>query len=114
MVAELPFAHEDTFVMSTFIVVLSLASLGRRAWPVVVAMLALTLFLPPLIPSWNTGVDTDAAVGIVLVTLAMYGFFEVIRSNRALTAARRRWPGSPPRTSGRGSPATCTTCSATR
>ena len=88
MVAELPFAHEDTFVMSTFVVVLSLASLGRRAWPVVLVLLALTLFLPPLIPSWDTGVDTDAAVGIVLVTLAMYGFFEVIRSNRALTAAR--------------------------
>jgi two-component system sensor histidine kinase DesK len=88
VVAELPFAHEDTFVMSTFIVVLSLASLGRRAWPIVAAMLALTLFLPPLIPSWDTGVDTDAAAGIVLVTLAMYGFFELIRSNRALTAAR--------------------------
>jgi two-component system sensor histidine kinase DesK len=88
MVIELPFAHEDTFVMSTFVVVLSLASLGRRAWPIVVALLALTLFLPPLVPSWDAGVDTDAAVGIVLVTLAMYGFFEVIRSNRALTEAR--------------------------
>jgi two-component system, NarL family, sensor histidine kinase DesK len=88
MLVELPFAHEDAFVMATFVVVLSLASLGARSWPVIVALLALTLFLPPLIPSWHAGVDTDAAFGIAVVTLAMYGFFEIIRSNRALTDAR--------------------------
>jgi two-component system sensor histidine kinase DesK len=88
MLVELPFAHEDAFVMATFVVVLSMASLGARAWPIIVALLALTLFLPPLIPSWHAGVDTDAAFGIAVVTLAMYGFFEIIRSNRALTDAR--------------------------
>jgi two-component system sensor histidine kinase DesK len=88
MLAELPFAHEDAFVMATFVVVLSMASLGRKSWPIIATLLALTLFLPPAIPSWDASVDTDAAVSIGIVALAMYGFFEIVRSNRALTEAR--------------------------
>lgn len=88
MIAELPFAHEDAFVMVTYIVVLSLAAIGRRSWPIIAVLVAVAMFLPPLIPSWHAGVDTDAALSTALVTLAMYGFFEIVRSNRALTEAR--------------------------
>jgi two-component system, NarL family, sensor histidine kinase DesK len=91
--AELPIAHQDAFVMVTYIVVLSLAVLGRRAAPIVVALVLLALFLPPLVPSWHTGVDVDAAMTTALVAVAMYGFFEVIRSNRALTEARAEVAG---------------------
>ena len=87
-VAELPFAHQDAFVMVTYIVVLSLSALGRRAVPIIVVLVALAMFMPPLVPSWHASVDLDAAVTISLVALAMYGFFEIIRSNRALTEAR--------------------------
>jgi len=91
--AELPIAHQDAFVMVTYIVVLSLAVLGRRAAPIVAALVLLALFLPPLVPSWHTGVDVDAAMTTALVAVAMYGFFEVIRSNRALTEARAEVAG---------------------
>jgi two-component system, NarL family, sensor histidine kinase DesK len=87
-VAELPFAHQDAFVMITYIVVLSLSALGRRAVPIIVALVLLAMFMPPLVPSWHATVDVDAAVTIGLVALAMYAFFEIIRSNRALTEAR--------------------------
>jgi len=88
MVAELPFAHQDAFVMATFIVVLSLSALGRRAVPVIAVIIATVLFVPGLVPSWHASVDVNDAVTIGLVGLAMYGFFEIIRSNRALTEAR--------------------------
>ena len=88
MLAELPFAHQDAFVMVTYIVVLSLAALRRRAVPIIAALVLLAIFLPPLVPSWHAGADVDAAVTIGLVSLALYAFFEVIRSNRALTEAR--------------------------
>jgi two-component system sensor histidine kinase DesK len=85
---EITIDDEDAFVMAVYVVVLSLAALRRRAIPIVVALTAVALFLPPLIPSWHAPAGTVTAFSIGLVTLAMYGFFEVIRSNRALTEAR--------------------------
>jgi two-component system sensor histidine kinase DesK len=86
--AEIPLAHEDSFAMVTFIVVLVVAPLGRRAFPYVAALVVLVTFLPAAIPSWDAGVDTDLGLTIALVSLAMYGFFEIVRSNRALSEAR--------------------------
>jgi two-component system sensor histidine kinase DesK len=86
--AELPIAHQDAFVMVSFIVVVSLGMLGRAALPIVVGLVLLVLFLPPLVPSWHAPVDVDAAVTTGLVGLVMYGFFEIMRSNRELTLAR--------------------------
>jgi two-component system sensor histidine kinase DesK len=88
LLAEIPLAHEDAFAMVTFIVVLTVAPLGRRALPYVVALVLLVTFLPAAIPSWHTGVDTDTGLTIALVSLAMYGFFEIVKSNRALSEAR--------------------------
>jgi two-component system sensor histidine kinase DesK len=86
--AEIPLAHEDAFTMVTYIVVLTVAPLGRRALPFVVALVLLVTFLPAAIPSWHAGVDTDTGMTIALVSLAMYGFFEIVKSNRALSEAR--------------------------
>lgn len=81
-------AHEDAFVMCIYLAVLSISGIGRFAVPIVVGLTAITGFLPPLIPSWHAGIDDDMLVTIPLVSLAMYGFFEIIQTNRDLAAAR--------------------------
>jgi two-component system sensor histidine kinase DesK len=86
--AELPIAHEDAFAMVTYLVVLTIATMGRRSAPIVAALVLAALFLPPAIPSWHAGMDGEAALSTGLVALAMYGFFEIVRSNRALSEAR--------------------------
>ena len=88
VVAETPFAHEAAFVMVTFLVVLTIAALPERAVIVVFGYVVATAVVPALIPSWHDRVDYDAAFSIAIVGLAMYGFFGVVRSNQALTAAR--------------------------
>jgi two-component system, NarL family, sensor histidine kinase DesK len=88
LVLELPIAHQDAFVMSTFIVAVSLAAWGRRAVPIVAALVLAAVFVPPLVPSWDASVDVDAAVTTALVGVALYGFFEIVRANRELTVAR--------------------------
>jgi len=82
------FAHEDAFVMVVYIVVLSVAVLNERSLPVVVVLTALVVLVPAAIPSWHAGIDTTSAFTIPLLALAMYGFFGVIRGNRALSEAR--------------------------
>jgi two-component system sensor histidine kinase DesK len=88
LMVELPIAHQDAFVMSTFIVAVSLAAWGRRSAPIVALLVLAAVFLPPLVPSWHASVDVDAAVTTALVGLALYGFFEIIRANRELMVAR--------------------------
>ncbi len=85
---ETLFAHDDAFVMVVYIVVLSVAALNERSLPVVVVLTAIVVFLPPLIPSWHAGIDTVSLFTIPLLALAMFGFFGVIRGNRALSEAR--------------------------
>ncbi|MCA1657187.1 MAG: histidine kinase dimerization/phosphoacceptor domain-containing protein [Actinobacteria bacterium] len=85
---ELVFAHEQALTMAVFIGVLTVGGLDRSAFPVVGGMILVALFLPPAIPSWHTGVNTGSGFGIAMVSLAMYGFFSIVRANRALSAAR--------------------------
>lgn len=85
---ELVFAHQDAFVMTVFLTVLLIGSGRRWAFAVIAAILAIVLALPPLIPSWHTGIDFTDAFALVMVTLAMYGFFAILRTNRALAEAR--------------------------
>jgi two-component system sensor histidine kinase DesK len=91
-VAELPFAHADAFVMCVFIVVVSVARLGGRSTSIVIAMTLMALFVPLAVPSWHdslsTAVDNGTAISIPMIALAMFGFFQVMRGNRALAAAR--------------------------
>jgi len=85
---ETAFAHQDAFVMATFVAVLTVGALGARAIPVLALFIAITVAVPPAVPSWHVGVDLTSALTIILVGLAMYSFFGLIRSNQALAEAR--------------------------
>jgi two-component system sensor histidine kinase DesK len=91
-VAELPFAHADASVMCVFIAVVTVARLGTRSLAPVVALTLLAVFLPSAVPSWHdslgTSVDNGTLIAIPLTSLAMFGFFQVMRGNRALADAR--------------------------
>lgn len=86
--AELVFAHETAFVMTVFLTVLLIGTGRRWASAVIAAILIAVLALPPLIPSWHAGPDVADAAALVMVTLAMSGFFAILRTNRALAEAR--------------------------
>jgi two-component system sensor histidine kinase DesK len=83
-----PFAHQDAFEMLVFVCVVTIAALPRHALLIVASVTVAAAVTPAFVPSWHSGIDTDAAVTIPLVSLSMYAFFGIIRSNRALTAAR--------------------------
>ena len=91
-VAELPFARAGAFVMCIYIVVLTVARLGGRAAPAVVVLTVMAIVVPALVPSWhdslNTSVNNGSAIAIPMIGLAMYGFFQVMKGNRALAEAR--------------------------
>ncbi len=87
-VAVAYFARADAFVLLVYVSVLTIASQRRWAVPVVIGFAAAGTFVPPLVPSWHAPVEWDAAVTILLVSLAMFGFFKIIQSNIALTSAR--------------------------
>jgi two-component system sensor histidine kinase DesK len=86
--AEVPFAHQHASVMLTYVVVLTVSSLAFRALPLVALYFALAVGGPALVPGWEVGFDTDEAVALPIVALAMFGFFGVVQANRALSAAR--------------------------
>ena len=81
------FAHDDAFVFFVYVAVLTVAALRRYAPPVIGAMTVITLVAPKLFDSAND-LDYSGALSVVLVGLAMYGFFAVIQSNIELAAAR--------------------------
>jgi two-component system sensor histidine kinase DesK len=85
---EVPLAHQDAFPMITYVVVLLIAEFGSRSIPLIVVLGVGATFVPALVPSWNAGVNVDAAVTIAVVSVAMFGFFAVLQMNRALSAAR--------------------------
>lgn len=87
--AETVFAHQDAFVMCVFIAVITVGGLAlRRALPILAGLAVLVAAVPALVPSWHSHVDLSDAFTVALVTLAMWGFFNIIRSNVALAAAR--------------------------
>jgi two-component system sensor histidine kinase DesK len=92
-VGEAVIAHEDALVMCVFLAVLIMAGLvlqGRNAEAAaaVAALTTVAVFAPALIPSWDTGPDWAMLLVLPLVSLAMWGFFHIVRSHRELTAAR--------------------------
>ena len=86
--AETAIAHQDAFVMAIFICVLCIAGMGARALPIAAVLTVTATWLPLLIPSWHYGTNWAAAFAIPITTFAMYGFFGVMQSNRALAEAR--------------------------
>ena len=85
---ELPLAHQDAFVFCVYICVLTVAAARRLTVPIVATLATATLVIPWLVPSWGHKFDYNDALTVVLVSLAMYGFFAIIRSNILLAAAR--------------------------
>ncbi|TAM80749.1 MAG: sensor histidine kinase [Jatrophihabitans sp.] len=85
---ETIFARDGAFVFFVYLAVLAVAGLRERAWPLVAGMGLVTLFGPALFGGWRAGQDWSGALAVVLVGLAMYGFFSVIQSNIELAEAR--------------------------
>lgn len=85
---ECVFAHQDALVFLVYLAVLTIASCVRPATLIVAAMAVVAGVLPRLIPSWHAQIDWNSALSVALVSLAMFGFFRIIRSNIALAAAR--------------------------
>lgn len=81
-------AHEDAFVFLVYLGVLTMASKRRWALAVVFGFAAVAAFVPPLVPAWRAGVQVDLGVTLLLVALAMFGFFKIIEANDQLSAAR--------------------------
>ena len=86
--AEIPLAHEDAFVMLIYVSVLTVAASWFKAIPIVLGYMLIAAFLPDRIPSWHAPDNWNTAAAIGIVSLAMFGFFTVLRSNAALAEAR--------------------------
>jgi two-component system sensor histidine kinase DesK len=87
-VAECFFAHQDAFVFCVYLAVLTVAA---RTWwvrPAIIALTLITAFGPVVFPGWSGKPDWQGGLSVLLVSLAMWGFFHVITANSALTAAR--------------------------
>jgi two-component system sensor histidine kinase DesK len=84
----IPLAHEYSAVLVTYLVVIVVSTRGFRAFPLVVVLALAATFVPALVPAWHAPVNTDAGISIAVVALAMFGFFGVVQTNRALEDAR--------------------------
>ena len=83
---EAVFAHQDAFVMLVYVSVMTVAAGWLRGIPIIVGYCLIATFVPVWI--WGTKLDLSTAAAIAIITLAMFGFFAVIRSNAALAQAR--------------------------
>lgn len=86
--AEAVLAHQDALPMLVYVAVLSVSMFGRWGLSVVAGLTGVVLLAPLLVPQWGVAEQWGSALSVPLVALAMFGFFNIIRSNRALTAAR--------------------------
>ncbi|MDQ2837726.1 MAG: sensor histidine kinase [Actinomycetota bacterium] len=85
---ELYFAHSDAFVMLVFVSVITVAARYLKGIPVLAAYIVVSAIVPPLVPSWHEKLDMSTPYAIAIVSLAMFAFFGVLRSNEALAEAR--------------------------
>jgi two-component system sensor histidine kinase DesK len=88
LVAELPFAHGQAFVMAVFITIMTVARLEARAAPVVVVLALATLLVPVMIPSWHTSIGTSfgyvTPIAIPIGALLTYSTLRAINSQHEL------------------------------
>ena len=92
MVAELPFAHAQAFVMAAFITIPTVGRLGVRAAPIVIALTLAALLVPPAVPSWNvslaTAWDDITPAAIPVVALLTFALQRALQDSQALAEAR--------------------------
>ncbi|MFN2560674.1 MAG: sensor histidine kinase [Jatrophihabitans sp.] len=87
-VAELRFARADALVFLVYVAVLTVASRVRGSIYIVIAMSVGSYVFQRLVPGFDPSGAWSTALSILLVSLAMFGFFRIVQSNIALTAAR--------------------------
>jgi two-component system sensor histidine kinase DesK len=85
-VAECFFAQDRALVFCVYLAVLTVASRIRLAYPIIVAMSVLAAALPRI--AWQRPIDWGGGLTVLLVSVAMFGFFRTVQANMALTAAR--------------------------
>ena len=86
MIAECFFAQKDALVFSVYIAVLTIASRRRWAAAVVVALSVVAVVTPRL--AWHEKPEWNIGLSVLLASVAMWGFFNVIQANIDLSAAR--------------------------
>ena len=87
-IGDVAIAHDAAFVMFIYIAIVGIAYGARWALPAAAALTAIALLLPPAVPSWHAQFDAWTAASLALVSLAMWAFFGIIRTNHALDEAR--------------------------
>jgi two-component system sensor histidine kinase DesK len=91
-IAELPFARAAAFTMCLYITVITVARLGVRSAPIVLALALAALLVPVAIPSWHDDLaasfDNVAPVAILIVAVVTFAVLRVLEGNRALAEAR--------------------------
>jgi two-component system, NarL family, sensor histidine kinase DesK len=91
-VAELPFAHAAAFVMAVLITIPTVAWLGIRSAPIVLALTAAALLVPVAIPSWDVSLtaswDDVTPVAIPAAGLMTFVVYRALINSHALAEAR--------------------------
>ncbi len=92
LVAELPFAHAQAFVLAVFITAPTVVRLDVRAAPVVIALTLAALLVPIAVPSWNvslaTAWDGVTPAAIPVAALLTFALQRALRDTQALAQAR--------------------------
>ena len=87
-VAEAFFARGDAFVFCVYLAVLTVAARKGQSMPIIVVLAAVSALVPRFVPGWGGKISWNNGLSVLLVSLAMFGFFRVVESNIALAAAR--------------------------
>ena len=113
VVAELPFAHAQAFVMAVFLSILIVARVGTRAVPVVLALAVAALVVPVAVPSWHLSLgaawDDVTPIAVPVVALMTFAIHQSLASSHALAEARAELASLAAEKERFRSPATCTT-----
>jgi two-component system sensor histidine kinase DesK len=92
MAAETQFAQAVAFMLCLYLTALLVAHLGRRAWPGVLLLALVSLFVPLVIPSWHIdfieSIELVTPVAVPIVALASVGLQQITAANFALAQAR--------------------------
>jgi two-component system sensor histidine kinase DesK len=82
------FAHGDALVFLVYTAVLTVATSIRAVVPIVLVLTLIGGGLPAVVPGWGGSFDWNFALTVLLVSIAMIGFFKIIQANIALSQAR--------------------------
>jgi two-component system, NarL family, sensor histidine kinase DesK len=90
--AELPFARAAAFVLALFIAIMTVARLGARSAPIIVALALAALLVPVEVPSWHESLAKSLGnftpLAIPVAAVVTYAVLRVVNSNQALADAR--------------------------